>query len=96
MAHQLESRMAQQMFDTLFPPGEEIVDADDVVTVRQQTLTKVRAEKSRASGHQDGFSINHVVSAGPRPPKRISFLTTIGARKSPSGNCESRAVSPVV
>ena len=44
------------MLDVLLAPGEEIVDADDVVPVGQQAIAQVRAEKAGAAGDEDGFS----------------------------------------
>ena len=60
MAHQLEARMADPVLDVLLPPGEEIVDADDIVPVRHQAVAQMRAEKAGAAGDEDGFSIKHV------------------------------------
>ena len=49
MAHQLEVRGVQQVQDTVFGAGEEIVEADDIVAVVQQALAQMRAEEAGAA-----------------------------------------------
>ena len=40
------------MDDILFRPGEEVIDAQDLVTVPQQSLAQMRAEKTSSPGDQ--------------------------------------------
>jgi hypothetical protein len=53
--HRLEQRRRQQMRDVVLAPGEVIVDAQDVVPLRQQPLAQMRAEKPGAAGHQNAL-----------------------------------------
>ena len=52
VAHQLEVRVIEQMGDVVLDAGEEIVKADDVVTVVQQALAEMRAEEAGAAGDE--------------------------------------------
>jgi hypothetical protein len=38
-------------FDVLERAGVEVVDADDMVTLGQEVVAQVRAEKARTAGH---------------------------------------------
>ena len=38
MAHQLEVRIAAEVDDVVLRPGEEVVDAQDVVSVRHEPV----------------------------------------------------------
>ena len=53
MPHEFEVRIAQQRFHIAAGASEEVVDADDLVPVCEQTFTQVRAQKAGASGNQD-------------------------------------------
>jgi len=53
VAHRLERRVADEMRDALLAAGQEIVDAQDVVTLPQQALAKMRAQEAGAAGHQN-------------------------------------------
>ena len=46
--------VAPQVLDVRQGPRLEVVEADDAVTLREQRLTEVRAEKTRAAGHEGG------------------------------------------
>ena len=50
----LEVRIVHQMSDVGLPPGEEVVDADDVVAPLEQSLTQMAAEKPGSAGHENG------------------------------------------
>ena len=41
-------------------PTGKIIDAEDVITARQQFLTQVRAQKARAASHKNTFSRTHI------------------------------------
>src|SRR6185295_19583587 len=53
VAHQLETRVAQQMLDVGLAAGEVVVDAQHVVSALEQALAQVRAEKAGTTGHQN-------------------------------------------
>jgi hypothetical protein len=53
MPHQLEAGIADEMLDVGLPPGEEVIEADDVVTLADEAIAKVRAEKSGTAGNED-------------------------------------------
>ena len=55
VADQLEVRAGQQMGDIRLLAGEEVVQADHVVTVFQQPLAEVGAEKTSSAGDQNPF-----------------------------------------
>jgi hypothetical protein len=42
----LEAMVIEQMIDIALRAGEEIVDAYDIPTIREQSLTEMRAEKA--------------------------------------------------
>jgi len=49
VAHQLEVRVFQQMQDIVFGAGKEVIQADNIVTVREQTLAQVRTKETSSS-----------------------------------------------
>ena len=53
MPHHFEAWMLEQMRYIRLAPGEKIIDAQYVVTVRQQALAKMRAEKTGSAGDQN-------------------------------------------
>ena len=55
VAHQLKIRFTQQRNDVLPAPGEEIVDAQHLVPVFDQSLAQVRADKSCTAGDDNAF-----------------------------------------
>jgi hypothetical protein len=48
---ELEAGPTGQMLDVLAPPSRQIVDADDSVSARTQSVAQVRAEEARPSGN---------------------------------------------
>ena len=52
---QLEIRPVEQMRDVGLLAGEEIVEADDVVSLLDQPLAQMRAQKAGPAGHQNAF-----------------------------------------
>jgi hypothetical protein len=46
--------MAQQVFDVVLGSGEEIVGTDDVVSLRDETVTEVAPKESSTARDQDG------------------------------------------
>ena len=92
MAQQFKARVGQQMFDIAAPPGEIVVDAQNVVTHAKQLVAEMRAQKPCATGHQDTFgAYTHLASSFPRfrpirqPPKRIRLakIYRAGFRNNP-------------
>src|SRR5687768_1777949 len=49
----LEVLVIQEMNDVLLPPGEKIVQADDLGAVGQEPFAKVRADETGAAGHEN-------------------------------------------
>lgn len=49
---QLEARMGEQVSDVILAASEEIVDAEDVMAIRDQAVAEVRAEKTGAAGDE--------------------------------------------
>ena len=47
---ELELRVADQVDDVAAMPGQQVVDADHLVALGQETLAKVRADESRPAG----------------------------------------------
>ena len=47
--HKFEAGVVQQMADIRLAAGEEVIQADHVVLVLEQTLAKVRSEKAAAA-----------------------------------------------
>ncbi len=46
----LEAPVAAQVRDVIHPPGHEIVNADDLVTARQQQVNQMRPEEPGGAG----------------------------------------------
>src|SRR3954451_3815834 len=57
VAQKREARLAHHVSDVASRPGEEIVDAEDIMSLRYQPLAKMRTEKSRPTGHQHLFNL---------------------------------------
>ena len=57
VADQLEVTVPDQMADVGAGAAEEIVEADDLVAVPEQTFTKMRPEKSCATGYQRSHAL---------------------------------------
>ncbi len=55
VAHELEQRVADEVGDVLPAGGEEVVDAQDLVSPRQQPLAQVRSDEPGAAGDQYPF-----------------------------------------
>src|SRR5262249_42305747 len=53
MAHQLETRIRQQMMHVAPGPSVEIIDAQNFVATFQQAIAKVRSDKSGSTGDED-------------------------------------------
>jgi hypothetical protein len=51
MPHQLELPIIKQVLNIFAPAGEEIVEANYLMAVGQQTLTKVRSNETRATSN---------------------------------------------
>jgi hypothetical protein len=53
VADQLEAPGPQQVLDVPAPAGEEVVQAEDLVSLTEQPLAEVGPEKARSSRHQN-------------------------------------------
>src|SRR5690606_2399767 len=53
VAHELEPGVPGEVLDVPFGPGEQVVDAEHLVSVGQQAVDQVRSEKARAAGDED-------------------------------------------
>ena len=53
VADQLEIGLAQQVADVRFLAGEEVVQADHVVPLRDESFAEMGAEKAGPAGHQN-------------------------------------------
>jgi hypothetical protein len=62
----------EQMIDIALRAGEEIVDAYDIPTIREQSLTEMRAEKASPPGDQYARFKVHV------PAIPLNYGTMIG------------------
>jgi hypothetical protein len=58
VAEHLETGVVEQVLDVVAPAGEEIVEADDLVPLGEQTIAQVGADEAGAAGDQypHGFS----------------------------------------
>ena len=52
VTNQLETMVIEQVIDVAPHSGKEVVDTNDVATVREQALTEVRTEKASPTGNQ--------------------------------------------
>ena len=59
--HQFEAWMLHEMRDIRICAGEEIVDAQHVVSGGKQTLAKVRAKETRAAGNEELFHVGSLL-----------------------------------
>jgi len=50
MAEQFEVRIGEEGKDISFPPGIEIIDAEDVVSRLQQAITKMGTDEAGSAG----------------------------------------------
>src|SRR4051812_30113229 len=66
MAHHLEMRIAQQVYDVVAPASIEIVDAQDVAVAYQEALAEMRAKEACATRHHDPLT-DHFLSSASRP-----------------------------
>ena len=62
MPDDFEVLMVEQMLDITARTGEEVVDAEDNSSVREQALAKVRAEEASTAGNQDSLFDVHLIS----------------------------------
>src|SRR5436309_3222546 len=54
--HDFKMRIAEEMRDVVLCAGKKIVDAQHIVTRRQETLAKMRSEKPGSAGHEHACS----------------------------------------
>jgi hypothetical protein len=66
VAKQLEPGIAEQVKHVLPRPGEEVVDAKDVMAVGEQPLAQMRTQESGAAGDQ--YSLCLEIISGHAPP----------------------------
>jgi len=53
MTQEFKIRMTQEMTDVISAPGKKVVDADHVVTLVDQAVAEMRADKARTAGNQN-------------------------------------------
>jgi hypothetical protein len=59
VSDQLEVRFVQQVRDISLLAGEEIIEANHVVTLLDEPLAQVRAEEPGTAGDQNAFDLRH-------------------------------------
>jgi hypothetical protein len=47
-----EARLVAEVSDIVEPASKQVIDGDDCVSIRQQGITEVRAEKARSPGYE--------------------------------------------
>jgi len=52
VTHPLKVRVVEQMGDVVLGAGEEVVEADDIMTIVQQAVAEMRAEEAGAAGDE--------------------------------------------
>src|SRR5437588_5924536 len=52
MAQQLKAPVVEQVKDVRAPSGKEVVETDYFLTIGDQTIAQMRANKTRATGYQ--------------------------------------------
>jgi len=50
--HEVKIPLAEKVPDIFLPPGDEIVEADDLVALRQEAVAKMGSQKARPAGDQ--------------------------------------------
>jgi len=63
--HEFEALVREEMRDVLFPAGEQIVDADDFVTVLEQTIAQMRAKEAGTAGDKNAHNFPRRVQDRP-------------------------------
>ena len=63
MANQLKRARTQEVLDIAAPPGEVIVETDDLVARREEPFAEVGAEEAGAPGDKDSFTRAHIESS---------------------------------
>ena len=53
MADEFEAGVTDEMLDIGLAPGEEIIEADDIVTLSDQAITEVGTEESGSAGDEN-------------------------------------------
>jgi hypothetical protein len=54
---EFKPRIGQQMDDVLLPPRKQIIETDDLMTVADQSITEVAAQKSGTTGYEDAHDL---------------------------------------
>ena len=60
VAQELKTFVIEEMLDIAPRPGEEVVDAKDLLPPRKELLAQMRAQKSRTTGNQNAPLKMHV------------------------------------
>ena len=55
VAHQFKSRVRHQVFDIAAASREEVVDAQDIMSLRNQAIAQMTAEKARSTCNENTF-----------------------------------------
>ena len=88
MANQLETRLIGEMADVALRPGEEVVEAEHLVSLAEEVIAQMRPQEARASRYQ-----NALVLAVPHLRRD---LASVDCRDSVLSrwDCGRRAVGP--
>jgi hypothetical protein len=71
LPNERESVVALEMSHVLGVAGNEIVDADDLMTVRQKNISEMRSEKASGAGDQHPHMSLRPIERYVRPSERI-------------------------
>ena len=79
--NQFEIRVVDQVNQIRLLTGEKVVEANDIMPVRDKSLTEMGAEKSSSPSYQDAFDLRHELTSYfsrlSRKTRGIATLTTI-------------------
>ena len=82
--HQLEALVPDQMLDVLLGAGEEVVDADDVVAIRDQSIAQMRAQEAGTAGDEDRVASGQVSTTFGRRSRLSDGRGSIGWPSAPT------------
>ena len=64
MPNQLEIRQAEKMTNVRLLARKEIVDTNNVMSLRNEHFTKMRSQKTGSAGHKYPFDSSHTIKTG--------------------------------
>ena len=81
MPNQFKIRVVDQVNQIRLLTGEKVVEANDIMPVRDESLTEMGAEKSSSPSYQDAFDLRHELTSYfsrlSRKTRGIATLTAI-------------------